>query len=86
MAIKDDDKLQASRYADGEMDKAEQQQFETRLQSDTELQAYVNQYKNARSAVFAVPVLRLMQMHLPRYVIHRRRYLLPVKAISFLIR
>lgn len=53
MAMKDDDRLQASRYADGEMDKAEQQQFETRLQSDAELQAYLNQYKNAQTALRA---------------------------------
>jgi hypothetical protein len=53
MAMKDDDILLASRYVDGEMDEAEQLQFETLLQADTELQAYVAQYRNADAALRA---------------------------------
>jgi len=51
--MKDDDMLHASRYVDGEMDEAEQQQFETLLENDAELNAYVAQYKGADAALRA---------------------------------
>lgn len=51
--MKDDDILQASRYVDGEMDKAEQQQFEAVMQDDAELRAYVAQYRDADVALRA---------------------------------
>jgi hypothetical protein len=46
-----DSMLQASRYADGEMSGQEQRDFELQLQSDTELRAYVEQYRQANMAL-----------------------------------
>lgn len=51
--MKDDDILQASRYVDGEMDGAEQQQFEALMHNDAELRTYVTQYKDADAALRA---------------------------------
>jgi predicted Zn-dependent protease len=53
MAMKDDDILQTSRYVDGEMDEAEQKQFEALLTGDAELRAYVAQYRDADAALLA---------------------------------
>lgn len=49
--MENDSILQASRYADGEMDKQEQQEFELLLQTDTELRGYVEQYQQATMAL-----------------------------------
>ncbi|MES2375898.1 MAG: hypothetical protein V4553_04945 [Bacteroidota bacterium] len=49
--MEDDSILQASRYADGEMDPQEQRQFELLLQTNAELREYVEQYKQAAIAL-----------------------------------
>lgn len=46
-----DQLLLASRYADGEMDKQEQQEFELLLNTDAQLRDYVVQYKQAALAL-----------------------------------
>jgi hypothetical protein len=49
--MEDDSILKASRYADGDMDPQEQQQFELQLQTNAELKEYVEQYKQASIAL-----------------------------------
>jgi hypothetical protein len=49
--MEDDSILKASRYADGDMDPQEQQQFELQLQTNAELKEYVEQYKLASIAL-----------------------------------
>jgi hypothetical protein len=49
--MENDSILQASRYADGEMDTQEQKDFELLLQTDAELKGYVEQYRQATVAL-----------------------------------
>jgi len=49
--MNDDSILLASRYVDGDMDTPEKQDFELLMQSDAELRAYVDQYKQANDAL-----------------------------------
>lgn len=49
--MNDEQILQASRYADGEMDAPEQQDFEALMQQDDELRNYVTQYREAQNAL-----------------------------------
>jgi hypothetical protein len=49
--MEDDSILQASRYADGEMEQQEQQQFELQMQTNAELREYVEQYRQATIAL-----------------------------------
>ncbi|MES2278228.1 MAG: hypothetical protein V4592_19515 [Bacteroidota bacterium] len=51
--MENDSILQASRYADGEMDAQEQRDFELLLQTDAELKGYVEQYQQATVALKA---------------------------------
>jgi hypothetical protein len=51
--MENDSILQASRYADGEMDTQEQQQFELLLQTDVQLRGYVEQYRQAATTLKA---------------------------------
>lgn len=46
-----DSMLQASRYADGEMDGQEKRDFELQMQSDAQLRGYVEQYQHAAVAL-----------------------------------
>lgn len=49
--MNDEQILQASRYADGEMNAQEQQTFETLMQQDDELRIYVDQYHEVQNVL-----------------------------------
>jgi tetratricopeptide (TPR) repeat protein len=51
MAMDNESLLQASNYVDGEMDPQEQKDFELQLQGDAELRQYVEQYRQATTAL-----------------------------------
>ena len=83
--MKDEDILQASRYVDGEMDEAEQQQFEALLVDDTELQTYVTQYREADNALRAhfSPDANLQNLKQTLSALNAEHFKQEAKVVSF---